>query len=154
MYGKLQHVIDDNTTIKFKPTAIAVAYDGTVIVISHFNHCLHMYSPHDTQQNDAYHYDQYKLGSPGHDLHQFHYPADIAIDYHDGYIYVCDRGNYRIQVLRPEGICERLIQLCSHDKTQPSIAPLQIAHQRNTDQLICITGSGDAICFIPKNANG
>ena len=33
MYGKLQHVIDDQTTLKFQPTSIAVAYDGTIIVV-------------------------------------------------------------------------------------------------------------------------
>jgi 6-phosphogluconolactonase (cycloisomerase 2 family) len=119
MYGKLEHVIDDQTTVKFQPTAIAVAYDGTIIVTSHFNHRLHMYSPSTTQQTDGYHYDQYKLGSPGHEIHQFHFPADLAIDYQDGYIYVCDRGNNRIQVLRPEGVCERIIQLLSHDPDQP-----------------------------------
>ena len=45
MYGKLQHVIDDQITSKFQPTAIAVADDGTIIVASHFQHRLHMYSP-------------------------------------------------------------------------------------------------------------
>jgi len=165
--GKLQHVIDDPTTIKFQPTAIAVAEDGTIIVASHFNHCLHLYSPVDPQETehadhngslghiqDGYYYKQYKLGSPGHDLHQFQYPAGIAIDFSDGYLYVCDRGNFRVQVMRPEGICERAIELFLNDEGQAHIAPLQIAHQQSGDQIVCIVGAGDAICFLSKHANG
>ena len=164
MYGKLQHVIDDQTTIKFQPTTIAVAYDGTIIVASHFNHRLHMYSPIDSQENeeknpdgnvhDGYRFQQYKLGSPGHDIHQFHHPAGIAIDYSDGYLYVCDRGNYRIQVMRPEGVCERVIELISRDQEVSHISPIQIAHQQHRGQIVCIIGAGDAICFIPKYADG
>jgi hypothetical protein len=157
MYGKLQHVIDDQTTLKLQPTSIAVAYDGTIIVASHFNHCLHMYSPDDNQNenvHEGYHFKQYKLGSPGHDIHQFHYPAGIAIDFSDGYLYVCDRGNFRIQVLRPEGVCERVIDLVAYDQEQSPVPPIQIALQQKGDQTVCITGKGDALCFIPKCANG
>ena len=115
MYGKLQHVIDDQTTMKFQPTSIAVAYDGTIILASHFHHRLHMYSPAESENEQfhdyGYHFTQYKLGSPGHNLHEFHHPAGIAMDFNDGYLYICDRGNYRIQVMRPEGVCERVINL-------------------------------------------
>jgi len=157
MYGKLLHVIDDQTTMKFQPTSIAVAYDGTIIVASHFNHCLHMYSPDNNQNensNDGYYFKQYKLGSSGHNLHQFHHPAGIAIDFTDGYLYVCDRGNFRIQVMRPEGICERVIDLILNDQQQSTIPPVQIAHQQIGDQIVCIIGTGDAICFISKYADG
>jgi len=151
MNGKLQHVIDDQTTKKFQPTSIAVAYDGTIIAASHFNHRLQMYSP-DIEEN--YHYKQYKLGTPGHNIHEFYYPAGIAIDYHEGYLYVCDRGNFRIKVLRPEGVCERVIDLVSYDEKQSPIAPIQIAHQKLADQLVCLVDKGEAICFVTKNSDG
>jgi len=155
MYGKLQHVIDDQTTMKLQPTSIAVANDGTIIVASHFNHRLHMYSPDDNENAyDGYHFKQYKLGSPGHGVHQFHHPAGIAIDFSDGYLYVCDRGNFRIQVMRPEGVCERVIDLVSLDEQQSPITPVQIAHQQNGDKIVCIIGKGDAICFTSKHADG
>jgi len=164
MYGKLQHVIDDQTTMKFQPTAIAVTCDGTIIVASHFNHRLHMYSPIDSSEKghnnpnenfqDGYHFQQYKLGAPGHNLHEFYHPAGIAVDYTDGYLYVCDRGNYRIQVMRPEGVCERVIELLLSDEKPSPIAPIQIAHQQNGDQIVCIIGTGDSICFIPKYTDG
>ncbi|CAF0953413.1 unnamed protein product [Rotaria sordida] len=165
MYGKLQHTINDSTISKFQPTAIAVAYDGTIILSSHFRHCLYMYSPDDLQvpeyasQNeilhDGYHFKQYKLGTPGHEIHQFHHPAGIAIDFTDGYLYVCDRGNFRIQVMRPEGVCERIIDLLAyHEEEEYQIAPMQIAHQTNTEQIVCIVDQGDAICFVPKHADG
>ena len=151
MYGKLQHVIDDHTIIKFQPTSIAVTYDGTIIVASHFNHRLHMYSP---ENNETYHYKQYKLGTPGHNIHEFFHPAGISIDPNDGYLYISDRGNYRIQVLRPEGVCERAIDLLSCDLKQTPISPIQIAHQKNGDQIVCLIDKGDAICFVPKYADG
>ncbi|CAF0726506.1 unnamed protein product [Rotaria sp. Silwood1] len=166
MYGKLQHTINDQAMTKFQPTAIAVAYDGTVILASHFHHCLYMYSPtglqetEDAAQNetlyDGYHFKQYKLGSPGHDLHQFHHPAGIAIDYNDGYLYICDRGNFRIQVMRPEGVCERVIDLivCNQEEEEYQINPIQIAHQQSTEQIVCIVDQGNALCFIPKDADG
>ncbi|CAF1316355.1 unnamed protein product [Rotaria magnacalcarata] len=164
MYGKLQHTINDSATTKFQPTAIVVACDGTIILGSHFNHRLHMYSPVDLQENQTseqdqtftneYNFQQYKLGSPGHAVNQFHFPADIAIDYTDGYLYVCDRGNYRIKVLRPEGICERVIELLSHDPQENNIAPIQIAHQQIGEHIACLTGKGEALCFVPKYAEG
>ncbi|UJR25685.1 hypothetical protein I4U23_007036 [Adineta vaga] len=164
MYGKLQHVIDDQTTLKFQPTSIAVAFDGTVIVGSHFNHRFHMYSPLDPSEDEhnnsnansqhVYQYQQYKLGGPGNNLHEFQHPAGLSIDYTDGYLYICDRGNYRIQVLRPEGVCERTIELFLQDEELNHIAPIQIAHQQIGDQVVCIIGTGDAICFIPKYSDG
>lgn len=156
--GKLQHVIDDPTTIKLQPTSIAVAFDGTVIVASHFQHRLHMYSPAQNEngqvQKHSYQFRQYKLGSPGHDAHQFHHPAGIAMDLNDGYLYVCDRGNYRVQVLRPEGVCDRVADLVLQDQEETPMAPIQVALQRNGNQMICLVGKGDAICFIPKTADG
>lgn len=157
MYGKLQHVIDDQTTIKFQPTSIAVGEDGTIIVASHFNHRLQMYLPDDDNHNennqDTYHFKQYKLGSPGHNVHEFHFPAGIAIDFSDGYLYVCDRGNFRLQVMRPEGVCERVIDLLLNDGEDTTVTPIQIALQQHGDQMVCIIGEGDAICFIPKYVN-
>lgn len=164
MYGKLQHTISDSTITKFQPTSIAVADDGTIILASHFHHRLHMYAPDYAPENetslqnqayaDCYRFQQYKVGSPGHDLNQFHFPAGITIDYNDGYIYVCDRGNFRIKVIRPEGICERVIELHSYDPSEYNIAPLQVALQQIGDQCICITGKGDALCFVSRNAIG
>ena len=40
------------------------------------------------------------------------------MDFNDGYLYICDRGNYRIQVMRPEGVCERVIDLVLRDQQQ------------------------------------
>ncbi len=157
MYGKLQHVFDDQTTIKFQPTSIAVAYDGTIIVASHFNHRLHMYSPdynENEQSHDVYRFKQYKLGSPGHNLHQFQHPAGISMDLNDGYLYICDRGNFRIQIMRPEGVCERVIDLILNDQKQSPIPPIQTAHQRNGNQMVCLIGTGDALCFISKKSDG
>ncbi|CAM2706194.1 unnamed protein product [Rotaria socialis] len=164
MYGKLQHTINDSATTKFQPTAIAVAYDGTIILASHFNHRLHMYLPVDLQENqtseqnktftDEYNFQQYKLGSPGHSVNQFHFPAGIAVDYTDGYLYVCDRGNYCIKVLRPEGICERVIELRSHDPKENNIAPIQVAHQQIGEHIACLTGKGESLCFVSKYAEG
>ncbi len=149
--GTLVHVIDDSTMLKFQPTAIAVAFDGTIIIASHFNHRLHMYAPNESQ---AYTYKQFKLGTPGDQVHQFYHPAGIALDHKDGFLYVCDRGNYRIQVIRPEGICERVIELFLNDKHKHPLDITRVAIQTNLDQLVCIVGNGDAICFIPKLANG
>ncbi|CAF3691621.1 unnamed protein product [Adineta steineri] len=157
MYGKLQHVIDDNTTTKFQPTAIVVGFDGTVVVASHFGHRLHMYSPeseHDDSHAEGYHFRQYKLGAAGHDIHEFHHPAGMSIDYSDGYLYICDRGNYRIQVLRPEGVCERVIDLLLNSDSLEQLSPVQLSIQQHGDQIVCVIGKGDAICFIPKYTNG
>jgi DNA-binding beta-propeller fold protein YncE len=151
----LQHVIDGSTMIKFKPTAITIAFDGTVIVASHFSHCLHMYSPKDSQsETNCYSYKQFKLGVQGSQIHQFTEPAGISLDSNDGYLYVCDRGNYRIQVIRPEGICERVIELFLNSRKKYQLDPVRVALQKNSDQMVCIIGLGDAICFVPKHANG
>lgn len=164
MYGKLQHVIDDQTMLKFQPTALAVAFDGTVIVGSHFNHRFHMYSPVHPSEDEqglshsqswsGYQYQQYKLGGPGSDFHEFQYPAGVSIDYTDGYLYICDRGNYRIQVLRPEGVCERVVELLMQTEELNHISPIRLAHQQIGDQMVCIVGMGDSICFIPKYTDG
>ena len=168
MNGKLKHIIDDPTTVKFQPTAIAIADDGTVIVASHFNHRLHMYLPESKEEtapaNDnesvaaakhQYIYQQFKLGSPGKGVHEFYHPAGIAIDPRDGYLYVCDRGNARIQVLRPEGICERVITLLVHDgEGEHRISSIRLAHQHKGDQMVCMVGGGDALCFLSRYADG
>ncbi|CAF2452601.1 unnamed protein product [Rotaria sp. Silwood2] len=153
--GTLQHVIEDKIMSKFQPTAIAVAFDGTLILASHFNHCLHMYLPNDApNQANCYSYKQFKLGIKGNQIHQFYNPAGIAIDHSDGYIYVCDRGNYRIQVITPDGVCERTIELFLDDKKKYPLDPVRIVVQQNSDLIVCIVGAGDAICFIPKYTNG
>lgn len=161
LHGVRQHVIDDPIMSKFQPTALVMAFDGTIIVASHFNHCLHMYTPMlDEQKGDADHplnsfkYQQYKLGTSGNQLHQFFHPAGISIDHRDGYLYVCDRGNYRIKVLTPQGICERVIELVINGKKKQILDPSRIACQTLHDQLVCIFGTGDAICFLSRHANG
>lgn len=141
--------------IKFQPTAITIAFDGTIMVASHFSHCLHMYTPKDPEKGtNCYSYKQFKLGIPGTQIHQFQNPAGIVVDNNDGYLYVCDRGNCRIQIFRPEGICERMIELFLNSKKKYQLDPVRVALQRNSDQIVCIVGAGDAICFISKRANG
>ncbi len=142
--------------LKFQPTALAVGCDGTIILASHFNHCLHMYSPSDSQNTaNRFSYKQFKFGAQGDQIHQFDHPAGIAIDHNDGCLYVCDRGNYRIQVIRPEGMCERMIKLYLNTrKKKCPLDPIRVAIQKNSDYLVCIIGAGDAICFIPKDTDG
>jgi hypothetical protein len=153
--GTLQHVINNPSMSKFQPTALAVAFDETIIIASHFNHCLHMYSTHDSLNTTArFSYKQFKLGAPGNKIHEFYHPAGIAIDHKDGCLYVCDRGNYRIQVITPDGVCQRMIELFLNAKKKIPLDPIRVAIQQNSDQIVCIIGSGDAICFIPKEANG
>lgn len=165
--GRLLYFLHDAMLSRFQPTAIAVADDGTIIIASHFSHRLHMYAPTegqslpDVQSNVGneglevgFYYQQFKLGSQGHDLHQFYHPAGITIDPSDGYLYVCDRGNSRITVLRPEGICERVIELILPGEEHHYSTPIQVACQNLGDQLICIIDNGDAICFVPKAADG
>lgn len=152
--GVLQHVINDKVTSKFKPTAIAVAFDETIIAASHFNHCLHMYSHTDPKgEANRYSYKQFKLGTPGDQVHQFYCPAGITIDRSDGFLYVCDRGNYRIQAIKPEGVCDRMIQLRLNDKSKCQLDPVRIAIQQRSNYIVCIIG-GNSICFIPKSASG
>jgi NHL repeat len=153
--GTLEHVIDDTTMTKFQPTAIAVASDGTVIVASHFHHRLHMYSPSDSQNPvNRYVYKQFKLGTSGDQIHQFYHPAGIALDHKNGNLYVCDRGNFRIQVMRPEGVCERVIELFSAGKKKTPLDVTRVALQSHLNQIVCIVANGDALCFLPKQANG
>jgi DNA-binding beta-propeller fold protein YncE len=147
--------INDSVMNKFKPTAIAVAFDGTIIIASYFSHYLQMHAPNPTPNNEnIYSYKLFKLGSPGIYIHQFQYPAGITIDQSDGYLYICDRGNFRIQVMNPDGICERVIELVLNSKKKQQLEPVRIAHQKKLDQLVCILGNGDVLGLIPKNANG
>ena len=161
LYGARLHVIDDPVMSKFQPTALVMAFDGTIIVASHFNHYLHMYTPMmDQQKSDAdavlnpYKYQQYKLGGEGTQLHQFFHPAGVTIDPRDGYLYVCDRGNYRIKVLSPQGVCERVVELVISGKKKQHLDPSRIACQTAQNQLVCIFGAGDAICFFSQHASG
>lgn len=155
MNGTLEHVMEDSTMTKFQPTAIAVVSDGTVIVASHFHHRLHMYSPSDLQNPaNRYVYKQFKLGTSGDQLHQFYHPAGIALDHKNGSLYVCDRGNFRIQVMRPEGVCERVIELFSAGKKKMPLDVTRVALQSHLNQIVCIVANGDALCFLPKQANG
>ncbi|CAF1006739.1 unnamed protein product [Didymodactylos carnosus] len=160
--GILNHVIDDPNMKTFRPTSIAVGQDGTVIVASHFVHRLQMYSPcqasewktNDTSNTEGFYYNQFKLGQQGHDPHQFYYPAGIRCDDIDSLLYVCDRGNSRIQIITPDGYCERIIQLVSVDGQL--LAPIQLAflHQDNSETVVCIVGDANCICFVPKYSNG
>ncbi|CAF1403836.1 unnamed protein product [Adineta ricciae] len=155
MNKTFQRAMNNATMIKFRPTAITVTADGTIIVASHFSHCLHMYSPNGSPtDSNPQSYKQFKLGVEGTQAHQFYQPAGIAIDRNDGYLYVCDRGNRRIQVFTPDGICERIIELYLNTKKKCPLDPIRIATQNQSDQLVCIVGSGDAVCFIPKHSNG
>lgn len=141
--------------LRFQPTALAIGLDATVISASHFNHYLCMYTPSDPQNSAAcYTYQQFKFGAPGTQIHEFYNPAGIAIDYIDGCLYVCDRGNCRIQVIRPEGLCERVIQLYLDIKKKHPLDPIRIGLQQNANRIVCIVGTGDAICFMPKESNG
>ena len=161
--GSLEHVIDDAIITKFQPSTIAVAHDGTFFVASTIHHQIQMYCPMVTEQDpnetnanadENFYYQQFKLGSPGSNLHQFSKPSGIAIDNTDGYLYICDRGNFCIKVMRPEGVCERTIELMVSDEHPYYCAPIQVVHQNLSNQLVCLIGSGDAICFVPKSATG
>lgn len=153
--GTLVHVIGNGMMAKFQPTALAVASDGTVILASHFHHRLHMYSPTDLQNPANRHvYKLFKLGTSGDQIHQFYHPAGIALDQKNGNLFVCDRGNFRIQVMRPEGVCERVIELFLTGKKKTPLDVTRIALQTNLNQIVCIVGNGDALCFLPKQANG
>jgi DNA-binding beta-propeller fold protein YncE len=153
--GTFKHMISDGNLTKFKPTAIAIAFDGTIIIASYFSHYLQMHAPNlSASTENTYSYKVFKLGSPGIYIHQFQHPAGIAIDNSDGFLYVCDPGNSRIQVINPGGVCERVIELFYNSKKKYQLEPTRIAHQKKTDQVVCIVGTGDALCFIPKHANG
>ncbi|CAF3736347.1 unnamed protein product [Rotaria socialis] len=151
MNGTFEHSLNDAIMSKFQPTAIAVSCDGTIITASHFSHCLHMNSPDGA---NLFSYKRFKLGTEGSQIHQFFHPAGISIDMTDGYLYVCDRGNNRIQVISPDGVCERVIELFLYGAKDYPLEPIRIAHQQNAGQIVCITGTGDVMCFIPKDANG
>ncbi|CAF1363956.1 unnamed protein product [Adineta steineri] len=155
MNKTLEHVIGDSTMIDFRPTAITLGRDGTIIVSSHFSHCLHMYLPQKSaNETNPYSYKQFKLGIEGTHIHEFYQPAGICIDSITGYLYICDRGNYRIQVMTPEGICERVIELFLNSKKKFRLDPVRIALQNHSDHIVCIIGEGDSICLIPKYSNG
>lgn len=151
MNGTLEHAINDSIMTKFQPTAIAVGCDGTIITASHFNHRLHMHYPEATK---PYTYKQFKLGVEGNQIHQFYHPSGIVIDNDDGSLYACDRGNNRIQVITPEGLCVRVISLYLYGSKKYPMEPIRIALQRSSGHLVCITGVGEVMCFIPKDSNG
>lgn len=163
LLGELENVIDDQIISNLAPSSIAVTDDGTIIVASESHHRLHLYAPtsytndnpseNDANNEEEYYYQQFKLGSNGTKLHQFQNPSGIAVDAEDGYIYVCDQGNFRIQVISPGGICERSIELIVNDEEPYFCAPIQIAHQYASGFLVCLV-AGDALCFIPKTASG
>ena len=44
----------------------------------------------------------FSIGSRGNAAGEFNFPYDVAVD-KDGYIYVTDTGNFRIQIFSPEG---------------------------------------------------
>jgi len=152
MHGTLLHTVQDSTMIKFQPTAIVVAFDGSMIIGSYFNHCLYMYAP--SESSTDYSYKQYRLGAQGSQAHEFQLPAGLAMDEKTGNVYVCDRGNYRIQVIRPEGVCERIIELFLNTKKKVPLEPIRVSIQQGLNQLVCLIGSGDAICLIPKDSLG
>ena len=56
--------------------------------------------------------------------------------------------------MRPEGVCERVIELILRDEEEGHLAPIQIGHQQIGTKIVCIVGTGDAICFISKHADG
>ena len=157
MDGQLERTINDAVMTASQPTALAVAFDGTMIIASYFNHCLQMYTPNDSQEKSGVEtkpYKQYKLGAPGAQLDQFYNPSGIVMDAADGCLYVCDRGNSRIKVLRPDGICDRVIQLALKGQKRAFLDPVRIALQSGHEQIVCIIGAGDALCFLSKYAQG
>ena len=153
--GLLERTINDAVMTASQPTALAVASDGTMIIGSYFNHCLQMYEPNDAVDGATTKpYKQYKLGTPGTQLDQFYNPSGIVMDPADGCVYVCDRGNSRIKVLRPDGICDRMIQLALKGQKKAFLDPVRIAVQSGHEQIVCIIGTGDALCFVSKYAQG
>lgn len=156
--GNLEHVIDSPTMLNFFPTTLTVAFDGTIVSASYFTNGLLMYLQTDEAHqhfqrtsNLSYDYKPYQLGSQGKLIHQFFQPGGITLDPSDSYLYICDRGNMRIKVLTPRGVCERTIELFDGNRT--ALEPISIAFQSTSDMLVCLIAA-DSICFVPKSSNG
>ena len=157
--GTLQHVIDNAIMKNFYPTALAVAFDGTIVISSFFTHSLLMYLKMESVQDATetvpqlnFVYKQFQLGSHGHQIHQFNNPAGLTLDKETSYLYICDRGNLRIKVLTPRGVCERTIRLWLNTGKKVQLEPVSIALQPKSGQLVCII-AGSALCFLPKTAS-
>lgn len=79
---------------QFKPTDLALTRDRMYVVdIEHHN--LQVLSRKDGRVLD-------KIGSPGSGSGQFFHPTNISIG-GDGNLYVSDTGNFRVQVITPQG---------------------------------------------------
>lgn len=154
MNGQVLHAISDPAMLKFQPNRFALTPDGTLIISSAVMQCLYMYSPA-SPFSENFQYQQFKLGAEGKLIHQFCSPSDMVTDPANGYVYVCDVGNYRIKVLTPQGMCERVI-LVAHfvAGVKQYLYPTAITYQPSRGQLVCIVNNEDAICFISKHANG
>lgn len=154
MNGQVLHSISDPAILKFQPNRFVVTVDGTLIISSAVLHCLYMYSPA-SPFSENFQYQQFKLGAEGKLIHQFSSPSDMVADPNNGYVYVCDVGNYRIKVLTPQGMCERIIQLAYLvNGVKQYLYPTAITYQPTRGQLVCIVNNEDAICFFSKHANG
>lgn len=151
--GHLLHTINDPAMLNCQPNRFVITPDGTLIISSAIHHCLYMYSP-TAPLSDHFQYQQFKLGAAGKLIHQFYSPSDLTVDPSNGYIFVCDVGNYRIKVLTPEGVCERIIQLVFLNPRKQYLCPTAITYQPTRNQLVCIVNNEDAICFVSKHANG
>ena len=78
-----------------RPTNVALAADGSVLVTDGYGNCrVHHFAP-DGRLLSSW-------GEPGDGPGQFHLPHGIAVD-RDGRIYVADRENSRIQIFSPQG---------------------------------------------------
>ncbi len=79
-------------------THVAVAQDGSLYISDGYgNSRIHKFSP------DGKHL--FSWGEPGTDPGQFNLPHNIGID-REGYLYVADRENHRVQVFDPKGAFE------------------------------------------------
>lgn len=79
------------------PSGVAVARDGRVFVADMGNHCIKVFA----RQSDGTYVYQTQWGSKGKDNGQFMSPYGIAVA-DDGWVFVADTGNYRIQVFAPQ----------------------------------------------------
>lgn len=86
-------------------THVAIAADGCLYVSDGYGNArIHKYSPDGKLL--------FSWGEPGTDPGQFNVPHNIVID-RDGYLYVADRENSRIQVFDPRGRFEtQFVNLC------------------------------------------
>jgi DNA-binding beta-propeller fold protein YncE len=78
-----------------RPTNVALAADGSLYVTDGYGNArVHKFDP------DGRHVQSW--GEPGDGPGQFNLPHGIALD-RDGYVYVADRENSRIQIFSPDG---------------------------------------------------